>query len=273
MLLRRASCRHSCEMADQPPPPRRPGAAPLYLLVENVRKEHNMGALLRSACAFGAKAVLLCGAHGVKSFASANGAGRVRVLQFPEGVAAGTAWLRETAGTSFFVCGVEITATSESIFAAPWRGPTALLLGCERSGLSSAALACCDHVVHIPQFGGLVASLNVAAAAAVAMSWYVSWASSTFEEGLGIPLSARVEGLDGGQGRFVVTVDKGDEDENGHSHDAAAELDQLRHTQMALREARAARRLTPEASDEECLLDIFGTVEDDGRLGSHATMQ
>ena len=122
----------------------RSGEAPLYLMIENVRKEHNMGAIIRSACAFGVRSILLCGTHGVKSFASANGAGKLKILSFPEGVEPAAAWLKKTAGVS--ICGIEITRGSQSIFNSPWLGSTALLLGCERSGLSKRALACCDHV-------------------------------------------------------------------------------------------------------------------------------
>merc|ERR1712217_517695 len=139
---------------------------------------------------------------------------------------------------------------------APWRGPTALLLGCERSGLSNKALSCCDHVVHIPQFGSRVASLNVAAAAAVAMSWYAAWAFSTYEEGLGVVQAERVEGLDGGQGRFTVADDGG----SGQDDEMAAEERlQKQQSEAALRAARQARREAPaEDETEECENCVFG---------------
>jgi len=213
-----------------------------------------MGAMLRSACAFGVRAVLLCGTHGVKSFASANGAGRVPVLQFPEGVEPAAAWLKQTYGA--VVCGVEITSTSESVFGSPWRGATALLLGCERSGLSKKALACCDHVVHIPQFGKRVASLNVAAAAAVVMSWYAAWAVGAYEEGLGAPRAEQVEGTDGGQGRFAV------EDEEDSPDMQSLEREQQEASQAALRAARAAARRSP-ADDGEGAEACGGLFDDD----------
>lgn len=238
---------------DAPAVALRPGAAPLYLMVENVRKEHNMGSMLRSACAFGVKSVLLCGTHGVKSFASANGAGRMTVLPFPDGVEPAVAWLRqEVSGIS--ICGVEITSASESIFRSPWRGPTALLMGCERSGLSKKALHCCDHVVHIPQFGSRVASLNVATAAAVAMSWYVAWAGAAYEGGLGVEPAARQEGADGGQGRFQVADDGADD---GMLDAGDAERQVQESVAAGLREARAARRAAEEASEEGEGCDLF----------------
>lgn len=230
----------------------RPGAAPLYLMVENVRKEHNMGAILRSACAFGVKAVLLCGTHGVKSFASANGAGRVPLLPFPDGVEPAAAWLKKTYGA--VVCGVEITHASKSVFSSPWRGATALLLGCERSGLSKRALACCDHVVHIPQFGTRVASLNVAAAAAVVMSWYAAWASQTYEDGLGIAQAEQVDDVDGGQGRFVV------EEEQESPDGDSLERQQQEAYQSALRAERAALR--QDVADDEGGCEAYGGLFD-----------
>jgi TrmH family RNA methyltransferase len=73
-------------------------------------------------------------------------------------------WLRERH--------VRIVATSPGAetpyWDEPWRGPRAVVFGCERHGLPAAWLAAADDCVSIPAHGP-VDSLNVAVAAGVVL--------------------------------------------------------------------------------------------------------
>jgi tRNA G18 (ribose-2'-O)-methylase SpoU len=62
------------------------------------------------------------------------------------------------------------TATTVTTFAFPTRA--VLLLGQELTGIPESLLRLCDHAITIPQFG-LVESLNVQTAAAIAIYEYV----------------------------------------------------------------------------------------------------
>eukprot|EP00958_Prasinococcus_capsulatus_P021469 scaffold2911_cov414-Prasinococcus_capsulatus_cf.AAC.13 len=60
--------------------PRGPPPPPCYLVVHNVAKKHNIGTLLRSACAFGVAEVILVGSNTFNTFGAhgSDGYGRSR---------------------------------------------------------------------------------------------------------------------------------------------------------------------------------------------------
>ena len=84
------------------------------------------------------------------------------------------AYLRARGAT---LCGVEINPRATPIQNHGFRGTTAFLLGNEGSGLSRELLQICDHLVYIPQHSAATASLNINAAAAVALHHFALWAS------------------------------------------------------------------------------------------------
>lgn len=71
-------------------------------------------------------------------------------------------------GDGHRIVGVELTAGAKALHELDLLGPVALVVGHENYGLPEAALAQCDAVGFIPQLGR-VGSLNVAAAAAIAI--------------------------------------------------------------------------------------------------------
>lgn len=160
------------------------GANYCYLILFNLNKKNNLGAILRSAAAFGVRLVMLVGRQGFKAFCKKSGQGVVPIenaATVQEAVAALKA--RHPSG-ELQVCGVEILPQAQSLHSSPFRGPTAFMVGNERGGLTREQIDHCDSFVYIPQFGGGVGSLNVACACSVVLYQFSAWASST-TSGLG----------------------------------------------------------------------------------------
>jgi len=168
---------------------RRASGSRLALLLDSVSQPFNVGSIVRSAAAFGAEQLWLCGntapfgRPGVGK--TALGTQRlVRATQEPDPVAAAKA----AGALGLRVVAVELAAGAVPLHEAPLDGDVCLAVGNEDHGCTAALLAVADAVTYIPQ-PGRVGSLNVAVAAAVAMAevrrrnWTA--ASAPFSPGLG----------------------------------------------------------------------------------------
>lgn len=142
-------------------------ANPLLLVAESVEKPGNLGALLRTADSAGCDALIVCDpitdVFNPNVVRSSQGA----VFSVPVAVCASAeavAWLRSK--------GIRTLATSPAATMAFWdadcRGPSALVLGSEKDGLSEFMLGSADGRISIPQ-AGLSDSLNVSSAAAIVL--------------------------------------------------------------------------------------------------------
>jgi TrmH family RNA methyltransferase len=144
--------------------------APLVVVIEEVEKPGNVGAILRSADAVGADAVIAVG--GTDLFnpnvirASVGTVFSVPVASGP--AAAVAAWLR-AAGVRIVASRVDAT---ELHIEANLTGSLAIVLGSEASGLSDAWRGVDVAAVRLPMLGA-ADSLNVSAAAAVLL--YEAW--------------------------------------------------------------------------------------------------
>jgi len=157
-------------------PPRAPGAPPeVWLILNAIQKSANVGALVRTAVAFGATGVAVCGGLTARvSTLGAKGAERgALVAAFPGrgGLRAAAAALR---ARGVRVVGLEICAGAMPVGArgallAPGGGGVAVMPGNESAGLTPAHKAACDAFAYVPQYGAGTASLNVAAATAIAL--------------------------------------------------------------------------------------------------------
>jgi len=143
--------------------PTAPGPAPLVVIAAGLQDPGNLGTLVRSAEAFGATGMILL--PGTVSLwnaktlrASSGSAFRLPVLALTANAAFTT--LRDQ-GVRIFAA-VARDGNSE----ADLRGPSALLVGNEGSGLPEAWIAQADARVTIP-FTGAVESLNAAVAGSV----------------------------------------------------------------------------------------------------------
>ena len=145
--------------------------APLVVLMDRVTDPHNVGAVLRSAEVFGARAVIAPRHHSAPETGAlaktASGALErqpyLRVTNLAEAMTA----LREMGFTLLGLEG-EAEATLAEALADLGDRPVGLVLGAEGPGLREKTRETCDRLVRIPYPGGF-GSLNVSNAAAVAL--------------------------------------------------------------------------------------------------------
>jgi 23S rRNA (guanosine2251-2'-O)-methyltransferase len=145
--------------------------APRLVLLDRVSDPHNVGAILRSAEVFGARAVVAPARHsapetGALAKTASGALERQPYLRVPNlGNAIGT--LKEM---GYLVVGLDGAAQVEIGEAGRQAAgrPAALVLGAEGPGLRARTRALCDLLARIPAAGGF-GSLNVSNAAAVAL--------------------------------------------------------------------------------------------------------
>lgn len=138
----------------------------LVIVLEAVEKPGNLGAILRTADAARADAVLigdtrtdLYNPNVIR--ASIGCVFTVPVVAAP--VAEVLAFLKQNQITTYAAA---LTPAAQPYTQHDFRGPTALVLGTEADGLTPALRAACDHTIIIPMRGH-IDSLNVSVAAAV----------------------------------------------------------------------------------------------------------
>jgi len=142
---------------------------PFLVMVDGVTDPHNLGAIFRSANAAGATGIVLPKHRSARISATVakTAAGAIEHVPVATvgGVPAAISQLREA---EVWVVGLD-EAGSRSLFDLHLADePICMVLGAEGPGLSRLARERCDELVNIPMQGA-VASLNVSAAATVAM--------------------------------------------------------------------------------------------------------
>lgn len=142
-------------------------ARPLLLVCEGMEKPGNLGAMLRTAEAFAADAVI--SASPVTDFGNPNAVRASKGTVFAVPVAAAPSeevlpWLR----TSQVKVAVTTPQGSIALHEADLTEPVALVVGAESSGVSDLWLEQADETLAIPM-DGRVNSLNAATAAALAL--------------------------------------------------------------------------------------------------------
>ncbi|ASK66786.1 23S rRNA (guanosine(2251)-2'-O)-methyltransferase RlmB [Brachybacterium avium] len=142
---------------------------PLLVALDGITDPRNLGAILRSADAFGAHGVILPERRSVSMTASvwkvaAGAAGRVRVAQ----VTNLNRTLTSLKEKGVFVLGLDAEGDVTTRGLELGTQPTALVVGAEGKGLSRLAREISDQVVSIPM-AGRSESLNASVAAAIAL--------------------------------------------------------------------------------------------------------
>ena len=147
---------------------RRRGHERLALVMDRVQNPLNMGAIVRTAAAERVEHLYLIESASPdtpKAAKTAMGTERyVAWSTFDDAASAMAAARRD----GYRIVSVELATQARPLHELDLTGAVALALGNENHGLSAAALESCDEVGFIPQLGR-VGSLNVAAAAAVAV--------------------------------------------------------------------------------------------------------
>jgi 23S rRNA (guanosine2251-2'-O)-methyltransferase len=146
----------------------RAGESALLLLLDGVQDTHNLGALIRTACAAGVDAVIL---------PERRAAGLTpAVVQAASGALAHIAVARVSnlAQTleglkkdSFWIVGVDERG-EKSYAEVDYRGRCALVMGGEEKGIHHLLKQKCDFLVRIPTFGK-ISTLNVSVAAGIVL--------------------------------------------------------------------------------------------------------
>ena len=141
---------------------------PLILILDGVQDPHNLGACLRVADAAGAHAVVMPRDRSAPLSAVARraAAGAAETIPLFEVTNLARA-LDEMKEAGLWIIGTAANA-EQSVFQADLKGPVALVLGGEGSGMRRLTQERCDLLVRIPM-AGTVESLNVSVASGICL--------------------------------------------------------------------------------------------------------
>lgn len=145
-------------------------SAPLLVALDGVTDPRNLGAVVRSAAAFGAQGILIPErrAAGMTAYAwrtSAGAAARMPVARCTNL----TRTLKEYKDAGMFIVGLDGGAPVELDAFELATEPLVLVVGSEGDGLSRLVAQTCDLIVSIPM-SGITESLNAGIAAAVTLA-------------------------------------------------------------------------------------------------------
>ncbi|GAA2905861.1 23S rRNA (guanosine(2251)-2'-O)-methyltransferase RlmB [Streptosporangium fragile] len=145
------------------------GEAPLIVALDGVTDPRNLGAIARSATAFGAHGLVVPSRRsaGVTGGAWKTSAGTLATMTVAR-AANLTATLREYREAGLFVIGLDGEGTVELAEANLLDGPLVIVVGSEGKGLSRLVRESCDLVVRIPMHAA-AESLNAGVAAGIAL--------------------------------------------------------------------------------------------------------
>jgi len=142
-----------------------------HLILPNIRSCHNVGAMFRTADAFGVTKLWLVGytAAPPKPQIDKVSLGAETWILFEKIESHELSSLvRKLKEEDFEIVALEKTDTSTPIQKKEFLAPVALIVGNEVDGVENEILDMCDAVAHIPMYGKKE-SLNVSVAAGVAM--------------------------------------------------------------------------------------------------------
>lgn len=142
--------------------------APLFLLLDGVSDVRNFGAIARTAECAGVDGIILPAKGGAAINADAVKTSAGALLRVP------TAKVTNLKLPLYYLLesGFQVVAATEkaetSLYDVKFRKPTAIVMGSEQKGISSAVLDLCTAEARIPMMGE-IGSLNVSVAAAIVL--------------------------------------------------------------------------------------------------------
>ena len=142
---------------------------PLLLILDHIQDPQNFGAILRSAETTGVHGVIIPRDRAVAVTAAAARASAGAAEHLRVAAVTNLAQTIQTLKTrEMWVAGLESAPESRVFTEADLKGPLALVVGSEGSGLGRLVRERCDFLVRLPMWGR-INSLNVASATAVAL--------------------------------------------------------------------------------------------------------
>ena len=145
---------------------REKGEPPLIVVCDELSDPHNLGAVIRTAECAGAHGVIIpkrrsAGLTAIVAKTSAGAVSHVPVVRVPNL----TALLKELKEEGVWIFGTAADGNT-TLYDADLKGPAAIVIGSEGSGMGRLVAEQCDFKVSIPMKGKLN-SLNASAAAAI----------------------------------------------------------------------------------------------------------
>ncbi|MBL8917232.1 MAG: 23S rRNA (guanosine(2251)-2'-O)-methyltransferase RlmB [Myxococcaceae bacterium] len=149
--------------------PKAHGRPGLVVLLDGIQDPMNLGAIIRSAHAFGADGVVIAkdraaAVTGVVAKASAGATAHTRIARVTNLSRA----LEELKAAGYWSVAAEPEG-KETLWSAKLDGPLAIVVGAEGGGVRKGMLEHCDFLVRIPMVGQ-VASLNASVSAGVLLA-------------------------------------------------------------------------------------------------------
>ena len=142
------------------------GEMPLIILCDELSDPHNLGAILRTAECAGAHGVIIpkrrsAGLTAIVAKTSAGAVSYIPVARVPNI----PALLKDLKKQGIWVFGTAADGNT-TLYNADLKGPAAIVIGSEGTGMTRLAAENCDFLVSIPM-KGKISSLNASAAAAI----------------------------------------------------------------------------------------------------------
>jgi 23S rRNA (guanosine2251-2'-O)-methyltransferase len=140
----------------------------LLLALDGVQDTHNLGALIRTACAAGARAVIVperraAGLTPAAVQAAAGAAAHIAIVRVTNLANA----LESAKAANFWVVGLDERA-EKTYYEVDYRGRTVIVAGGEEKGLHELIKKKCDFLVRIPA-PGKISTLNVSVATGIVL--------------------------------------------------------------------------------------------------------
>ena len=142
------------------------GEKPLLVICDEISDHHNLGAIIRTAECAGAHGVIIPKRRsaGLTSIVAKTSAGAVSYMPVAR-VANIPSLLKDLKKQGIWVFGTAADGNT-TLYNADLKGPAAIVIGSEGSGMGRLVSESCDFLVSIPM-KGKISSLNASAAAAI----------------------------------------------------------------------------------------------------------
>ncbi len=163
-----AAVREYAAVADILALARERGEAPLIVVCDEISDPHNLGAIIRTAECAGAHGIIIPKhrSAGITAVVEKTSAGAVEHMAVARVVNLAAA-LKELQEAGVWIFGTAADG-DKGLWDADLKGPAALVIGSEGSGMSRLTRESCDFLISIP-LRGRVSSLNASNAAAIVL--------------------------------------------------------------------------------------------------------